>query len=236
MLPVCLLHAQDSSLLHLPSKYLSTVSSKADKYYNSVTSKTEKTLERLSKWEHKIKTILEKASPATAQQLFGNNQLTFSSLLQQYKKGKAAADNYKGRYDEYRDKLTTSLKYIDAKKQELDSTVIKPLATARYKTKQLDEQLKNTEAVQNFIKERKKQLAQQALQVIGKSKYLQKINKESYYYVQALGNYKETFSDTKKTEALAMKVLEKIPAFNEFIKKNSLFASLFRLPGDPLRL
>ena len=178
---------------------------------------------------------MEKASPATAQQLFGNNQLTFSSLLQQYKNGKAAADNYKGRYDEYRDKLTTSLKYIeDSSARSLigSGSEIKSLATAKEKVSKLNVQLKNTEAVQNFIKERKKQLAQQAVQVISKSKYLQKINKESYYYVQALGNYKETFSDPKKTEALAMKVLEKIPAFNDFIKKNSMLASLFRMPGD----
>ena len=227
------LKAQDSTHIPLSPKYLSTVSSKADKYYSSITSKTEKTLERLSKWESKIKTLLEKASPATAQQLFGNNQLTFSSLLQQFKEAKQVSDEYQHQYDEYRDKVTTSLKYLDEKKERLDSSVLKPLTTTSQKMSRLDEQLKKTAAVQHFITERKKQLAQQALKTIGKSKYLKKISKDSYYYVQALGNYKETFSDPKKTEELALKILQKIPAFNEFIKKNSLFASIFRLPGDP---
>ncbi|MEQ1676279.1 MAG: hypothetical protein ABL876_06250, partial [Chitinophagaceae bacterium] len=222
-----------AALTTLPAKYLEQVSSKTEKYYNSITSKTEKTLEKLSRWESKIKTILEKTSPETAQRLFGNGQLTFAALLQKYKEGKAAADGYKGRYDEYRDKLTTTVKYLDEKKQQLDSNIIKPLATAKATTNKLNDQLKNTEAVEQFIKERKKQLLEQTLQYIGKSKYLQKISKESYYYIETLRNYKEIFSNPKKAEETALALLNKIPAFKEFLRKNSMLASLFRLPGDP---
>lgn len=225
----------DSTLLLLqktPSKYLDAVSSKADKYYNSITSKTEKTLARLCKWENKIKTILEKASPETAQRLFGNNQLTFSSLLQKYKEGKVALDGYRGKYDEYRDKLITTVKYLDEKKNQLDSNIIKPLHLAKGKTDQLNSQLKNTEATEQFIRERKKQLMQQAVQYIGKSKYLQKINKEAYYYVETLKNYKEIFSDPKKIEKRALELLAKTKFFKDFMRKNSMLASLFRLPGD----
>ncbi len=221
-----------NNITALPTKYLDQVSNKADKYYNSITSKTEKTLAKLSKWESKIKTILEKTSPETAQRLFGNNQLTFSTLLQKYKEGKAAADSYKGTYDEYRDKLTTTVKYLDERKKQLDSSIIKPLTEAKEKTTKLNEQLKNTEATAQFIKERKKQLMEQALQFVGKSKCLQKINKESYYYIETIRNYKELFSDPKKAEEVAMKLLQKIPAFNEFIRKNSILASLFRMPGN----
>ncbi len=222
-----------TTLTTLPAKYLEQVSSKTEKYYNSITSKTEKTLERLSKWESKIKTILEKTNPETAQRLFGNGQLTFAALLQKYKEGKTVADGYKGKYDEYRDKLTTTVKYLDEKKQQLDSHIIKPLATAKANTTKLNEQLKNTEAVEQFIKERKKQLLEQALQYLGKSKYLQKISKESYYYIETLRNYKEIFSDPKKAEETALALLQKIPAFKEFLRKNSMLASLFSLPQTP---
>ncbi len=217
----------------LPARYLETVSSKADKYYSNITSKTEKTLEKLSKWEGKIKTILEKTSPETAQRLFGNGQLTFAGLLQQYKEGKAAADGYRGQYNEYRDKVTTTVKYLEEKKNLLDSNVLKPLQRAKGSTAKLNEQLKNTEAVQQFIKERKKQLMGQALQYLGKSRYLQKIAKENFYFVESLKNFRETFSDTHKTEEFAMNVLKKIPGFDAFIKRNSILASLFRVPGDP---
>jgi len=250
-----ILHAQQpdtavkaATIPTLPANYLATVSAKTDKYYTSITTKTEKTLAKLSKWEAKIKTILEKTSPETAQRLFGNNQLTFAALLQKYKEGKAAADNFKGRYDEYRDKVTTSLRYFgdsaerfksvrfNSSRVEVDSSQGRSqakISTAVQKITKLNEQVRQTEAVEEFIKERKKQLMQQALQYIGKSKYLQKISKQSYYYIETLRNYKEIFSDPKKTEELAMQLLQKIPAFNDFIRKNSMLASLFRLPGDP---
>jgi len=65
-----------------------------------------------------------------------------------------------------------------------------------------------------------------------KQKLLTKISKEDYYYGEALANYKELFSDRIKTEALAKQALGEIPAFREFMKKNSMLASLFRMPGS----
>ena len=61
----------------------------------------------------------------------------------------------------------------------------------------------------------------EAVKYIGKSKYLTKIDKEAYYYIETLRNYKELFSDKKKVEVLALKVLNKIPAFKNFVKQNS---------------
>ena len=212
----------------LPVRYLQTVSEKTDKYYNQLTGKTEKTLEKLARWENKIRTLLEKTSPETARRLFGNNQLTFAALLERYKQGKAAAGHYKGQYNEYRDKLTTSLRYIN--QRLADSNKAGTLRQALSKTDRLNEQVRQTEAVQQFIKERKKQLMDQALQYLGKSKYLQKINKESYYYIQTLANCKELFSNPKKAEELALKLLEKLPGFSDFMRKNSMLASLFRQP------
>lgn len=216
-----------SNLQKLPSKYLDQVSTKADKYYNSITSKTEKTLEKLARWEEKIHTLLQKASPETAQRLFGNNQLTFTDLLKKYKETIAAADGYRAQYNEYRDKLTNSIRYLDEQKNKLDKNIVQPVKDAKEKINRLNNQLDNTEVVEQFIKERKKQLIQQAVQYIGKSKYLQKINKEIYYYVETLKNYQEIFSDPKKVEEIAFKLLQKIPAFNEFFQKNSMFSSIF---------
>ncbi len=234
------LHAQQpdtavkaAAIPALPANYLATVSAKTEKYYTSITTKTEKTLTKLSKWEAKIKTILEKTSPETAQRLFGNNQLTFAGLLQQYKAGKVAADRYQAQYNEYRDKVTTTVKYLDDKKQQFDSNLLKPLAKAKTNTTKLNDQLKNTEATAAFIKQRKKQLTDMALQYLGKSKYLQKIGKENFYYLESLKNFKETFSDPKKTEELAIKLLQKLPGFDAFMRKNSILASLFNLTPNP---
>jgi hypothetical protein len=65
-----------------------------------------------------------------------------------------------------------------------------------------------------------------------RNRYLQKINKESYYYAESLKNYKEIFSDEKKIEEAALILLNKIPAFKKFVDENSMLASLFRLPDN----
>lgn len=220
------------SLQKIPAKYLSTIESKIDKYSNRITCKTEKTLTKLSNWENRIKSILEKVSPETAARLFGNNQITFSTLLQKIQEGKAIANGYRAKYNEYRDKLTTSIKYLEDQKDKLDKKLIQPVNNARKKLAELEEDVSNTEAVEQFIKERKKQLINEAVKYIGKSKYLTKIDKEAYYYVETLRNYKELFSDKKKAEEVALKILNKIPAFKNFVKENSMLASLFRMPGS----
>ena len=89
-----------------------------------------------------------------------------------------------------------------------------------------------SEALQQFIKERKKELINTSIQYIGKSKYLTNINKEAWYYAETMKNYKELFSDAEKTEQFAKTVLNSIPAFQNFMRSNSMLASLFGQPGD----
>lgn len=221
-----------TSLEDIPLKYIKQVDKKVEKYSGRLTSKTEKTLTKLSRWENKIKPLLEKASPASAAKLFGPGQMTFSSLLEKLRSGESVVNNYKAKYNEYRDKLNTSLKYIDSRKSELESKYVKPLEDARKKADKLEENITNAEAVEDFVRERKKQLIDEAIKYIGKSKYLTKINKESYYYIETLRNYKELFSDPAKAEQTAKEILNKIPAFKEFMAKNSMLASLFGNSGN----
>ncbi len=225
--PITIFGQLDSNLSKISNIYIETVSTKVDKYYSNLTSKTEKTLQKLARWEDKIHTILKKASPETAQQLFGNNQLTFTTLLQKYKEGKSVADGYKASYDDYRDRLTNSIKYIDERKDKLNKSVVGSITKTKEGVRKLNSQIENTEAIKQFIKERKKQLFQQALKFLGRNKYIQRINKEAYYYAETLNNYKEIFSDSRKMEETAIALLQKIPAFNEFLQQNSTFNSLF---------
>jgi hypothetical protein len=218
------------SLQQVPLKYIKQVDSKIDKYTSRITNKTEKTLTKLSKWENKIKTLLEKVNPEAAQRLFANSQLTFTAALEKYKKGEAVITAQRVKYDEYRDKLTSSLGYLDQQKNKLDEKLISPIKNAKQRVEELEKEEASSEAMQLFIKERRKQLMDQAFQYLGNSKYLQKINKESYYYIETLRNYKEIFSDKKKAEQAALTLLNKIPAFSKFIQENGMLAKLFGSP------
>lgn len=220
------------SLQKVPVKYFDAVENKINKYSNRLTGKTEKTLIKLSRWENKIKNILDQVSPETSAKLFGNNATTFTTLLKKVQEGKAIAGGYKTKYNEYRDKLTTSVKYLEDQKDKLEKKYIQPINETKKKLNELEQDISNTEAVEAFINERKKQLLDEAVKYIGKSKYLAKIDKEAYYYVETLRNYKELFTDQKKAEELAYKILDKIPAFKNFVQQNSMLASLFRRPGS----
>ncbi len=220
------------SLQQLPLKYISNIDNKVDKYSKRITSKTTKTLEKLSRWETKIKSTLEKVHPEAAQKLFGNGQLTFNSLLQQIKQGEATVLQYQQQYDQYRDDLTTGLKYIEQQKEQLGSSVLKKVAATRKKMEEFNSEEDRNAAIQQFIKERKGQLVNEAFQLIGKNKYLNKINKEAWYYAETIKNYKDIFRDEKKAEQTAKMILNKIPGFQEFVKKNSMLAGLFDIPSQ----
>ena len=226
----------DSSIIPLPPKltqeYLSHTSAKIERYTKRINDKTEKTLERLSRWESKIQRLLQKASPETASRLFANDRLSFKTMLAQYKKGETVAQGYKAQYDAYRDKLTTQLKYLDSNRNLLPKGKQQLLAKAKQNVTALDEQEQQNEALQKMIKERRQQLINEAIKYLGKNKYLQKINKEGWYYAETLKNYKQLFNEPGKAEETAKNILNKIPAFKEFMRKNSMLSSLFRMPDN----
>lgn len=220
---------QDSipSISEVPLKFINGANKKIEKYTDRLSSKTEKTLEKLSKWENKIQSHLQKVDPSSAEKLFGSGKQTFAAMLQKVKAGKELLDNYKAKYDSYRDKLTTNLKYIESQKENLEGQYIKPLQKANADIIKLEENVSESESAEAMIKERKKELINEAVKHLGKSKYLSKINKESYYYTATLRNYKDIFNDPVKAEETVKNILNKIPAFNSFMKKNSALASLF---------
>ncbi len=219
------------TLSQFPKKYFTEVENKIDKYTSRVSCKTEKTLTKLSRWENKIKSLLEKTSPETAQRLFGNNHLTFTAALEKYKKGESVFNQQRAKYNEYRDKLASSIKYLDEQKENLDSKLLVPLTAAKEKMGGYEKQQDEIDAMEDFIRQRKNELIDEAIKYIGKSRVLIKMNKEAYYYVESLRNYKELFSDRKKSEEFAIKILNQIPAFKKFAAENSQLAKFFLPAG-----
>ena len=214
-------------------KYLHQSQYKVDRYADRLHCKTLKTLERLARWESRIRSILEKISPETCKHLFAEGQMTFSILLQQYQTGKAKLDTYTSKYDEYRDRLTNSIRYLAEQKSGLYKKEAGNAVGLIAKIDSLNESVDNSEAIQKFIQERKHELINQSVQLIGKNKYLSKIDKECYYYIESTRNLNELFRDKKSSEEFALKLLNKIPAFREFMQKNCLLVSLFHLPANP---
>lgn len=217
-----------TNLIKIAPQYLAAVDKKINKYNTAVTGKIEKTLTRLAKWESKIKKVLEKADPPTAARLFGNNQTSFNSLLEKYRESKKITDDYTAQFSHYRDKLNTQVNYLQTQRTLLTQKGKKLRTdTLLAAIKQMNEQTDNAEYLETFIKERRKQLMDEAYKIVGKSKYFTKLNKESYYYIESIRNYKTILSDSKKTEELVARLLQKIPAFKEFTAQNSPLSGVF---------
>jgi hypothetical protein len=215
------------SITKIPLKFINQTNDKIEKYSDRLTSKTEKTLEKLSKFENRIHKLLDKASPQIAQELFGQGRETFASMLAKIKKGKSLAEDTRARYNEYSDNLTTNIKFIETQKEQLNNKYIAPLAKAKQKIAQLEKNVAETETAEKFIKERKKELLTQAYKVLGKNKYINKMQQECFYYGETLKNYREIFSEPGKAEKKALELLGKIPAVKDFVQQNSMLASLF---------
>lgn len=215
------------TLLRRTTQFVKTVNSKTETYYRRVQRKTETMLNRLAKWEEKIYQLLSKADPEAAARLFGPGHTRFSEMLQQYRQGMLMAENDIAAYDAYRDKLYTTISYLDSGWNYSAALVqeTKKNLTA------LDTCERQTAVLKRMIKERRTLLMEQCLKLAGSNRFLKKIDKESWYYAEALTNYREIFTKPGKAEELVLRVLNQVPAYRQFIQENSWLSSLFRIPG-----
>ena len=127
LLSAIIVNAQEQDH-NIPERYFKKIDNKIDCYAGRLESKTRKTLKKLIRWEDKIFKILQRVSPETANRLFAKGEPTFKTLLEKFDKGTAIAEDYKNKYDSYKEKLATNFKYIKDKKHQLDQNINKASA------------------------------------------------------------------------------------------------------------
>ena len=226
-------HSNNSQI---QSKYFETISKKADDLSDKLDKRARKALAQTQKQELKLQKKLARIDSLAANNVFTNAESKYKQLEEKLKDSKTLSQ-----YIPHLDTLTTSLKFLE-QNQELLANIKdakKKLDETSSKLKELQTRLQNAEDIKQFLKERREYLKQQ-LEKFGFAKDLKKINKEVYYYSQQVNEYKETLKDSKKIEKKAIELLSKTKLFQDFIKKNSMLASLFRMsvdnPNDPAYL
>ena len=225
------LKAQDTALHPLPSKYLSQLSSRTEGLTQKLDKKSENAIGQLQKQEEKIRRKLSRLDSSKAKELFNDAEEKYENLKTKLENPSAL----KG-YIPYLDTLKTSFKFLEQNKQLFGKVkdINKSISGTADKIKGLEGSLAKAENVKAFIKERREYLQQQ-LTDLPFSKELKRLNKQAYYYAAQISEYKETLKDSKKLERKAIELLSKTKAFQQFMRKNSQLAGLFRLPGgdDP---
>jgi len=209
----------------ISSKYFETVSKKTNSLQEKLDKKSQKVLDRFQKQEAKIKRKLIKIDSLAANNVFANTQEKYKQLEEKLKSSTALSS-----YLPYLDTLKTSFKFLEQNQQLLKDGKEK-LNDAFSKVKDFEGELQKAEDIKQFLKERRQYL-KEAIEKFGLAKELKKINKEIFYYAETLKEIKTIIHDPKKIERKAVELLSKTKLFQDFMKKNSLLASLFRMPVD----
>jgi hypothetical protein len=129
-------------------------------------------------------------------------------------------------YIPHLDTINSALKFLS--QNNTTANLRKALATIE----SFHGRLQQAEDIKDFIRQRR-ELLQQGLEQIGLVKELKKFNKEVYYHSEQLKEYREIIRDPNKIEEKAIELLSQTKVFQDFMRRNRMLASLFRLPGDP---
>jgi hypothetical protein len=224
-------HAQDSINTVPPSpasyaQYIEQISSMADRLDEQITSQTTKYLQRLQKQEAKLQSKLRKKDSLAAANLFSKSAEKYTVLKQKIN-NKSSQLAVKGRkYFPALDSLGTSLKFL----QQYRSSGAAAKETLS-KLNNMENSLQQADDISQFIQERRQVLATQ-LQSYGMAGDMKQFNKDAYYYSQQLQEYKTALNDPDKITEKALGLLDKLPAFQQFMHEHSELADLFRTPGQ----
>lgn len=197
--------------------------------------KSEKTLARFNSQYSRLLKKLSNLDSAKAAQLRQQFSLESEALLEKLKIP-VSLKQYIPRLDS----LSTSLSFLQQHPNFMlpAPELREKLQTALTSMQGLKEQLQKAEDIKAFLKAQRERV-KAIFERLGMVKNLKRLNKQVYYYSRQVLEVKESLKDTRKMERKALELLSKSRAFREFMRKNSMLASLFRLPGgqdDPTSL
>ncbi len=235
-IPLC--QTQDSasinvtSLQKLSGKYISSLSERSEKISGNLDKQTEKYLQQLQKQEARIQKKLYKIDSVAAKNIFTDGEAKYKHIEDGLRNKSSWLLKSTGEYLPWSDSAGTSLKFLESNpafgKLSSNATAIK-LAISKVHT--LEDEFRQAANVKEFIRQRKEYLRQK-LANYDLGSELKKYNQQAYYYAQQLNEYKQAWDDPDKLEQKTMDLLNKIPAFRDFMKKNSLLAGLLNIPDN----
>jgi hypothetical protein len=208
-------------LLTASDKLYVSLSQKSSSMEGKLDKKTEKYLSKLQKQEAKLKRKLWNKDTALARQLFIGVEEKYQSL----KKLSQSLGKYNSLYSGHLDSLTTALKFLMGQKFSTPK-----LQKTLSQLSSLQDKFSQTEAIKNFLSERK-QLLKENFESLGMLSELKGFQKQAYYYAAQVRQYKELWEGPSKVEKKLMELVLKNDKFKEFFSRNSQLASLFALPG-----
>jgi hypothetical protein len=209
-----------------PQKWSASVGKKMNKLEGKIVAKSEKTLYKLQKQEEKIyRKQLKTKDSLEAKAKLAEVKNKYKALEERLKNPQTDVLNTPKQYIPHLDTLTTAFKFLD------QNGMTASAKEALSKIDGLNSRLDQADEIKQFIHDRREQLRQE-LQQLGLVQELKKYNKEVYYYSAQIKEYKSILNDPDKLERKAIGLLSQTKFFQDFLRRNSMLASLFRLPSN----
>lgn len=222
-------------IFQFPNSLISKTNKKIEGLQSAIEKQTARYVRQLKKQEKKLRRkILQKDSNA-AQTLFSYDPLVqFNKVKDKILKDSVQLfPRFSGQYLPYADSLQGLLTFFGDKEFSKTAGTIDPakLGTALKGIQDIQVKMQLADELKQLMQQRKEQIKQYLLKFTGLPRSLQNAynsyNKQVYYYTQQLQAYKNVFNEPDKMVAQGLRLLRKVPAFNEFMKRNSILAGMF---------
>jgi|GEM_PF-6522880 len=214
------LYARQDTLITLPAGYIKEIKNKTDRIRSRVSHSTDKALTAQRRLEQKLYKQYQKVNPAAAEALFKSSLDSLNNWQNSLKAKLTKPLAYLPLSSLYMYSLKTTLKFLNSPDMQ-SLTNNKAVSDALEKVNSLDDKFAQAAMVQQFISDRKQMLNAELQTYTAMSGQLKQLNKQAYYYTLQVKEYKEVFTDKKKAEKKALEALNKVPAYQDFLKKHS---------------
>jgi len=228
-----------NSLPNLPNKFFNKINNKTSSLNKQLNKQTEKYIRKLTKLEARLKKELYKSDSLKATVLFSSNpEQQYLAFAQKLKKDSAGTIHSMGtEYLPFADSLGGTLAFLNKNPQLLSTSNGEDQAkNALNHLQQLETKLQDADQLKTFIQQRRNQIKEALSKYTGfpasVSKIYNKYSQEQYYYSEQVRQYRQILNDPDKMLMAALSLLNKIPAFTEFMKNNSFLAGLLRVPAN----
>jgi hypothetical protein len=241
------LHAQENNsaidkIANFPSKFIDRINKKASSLESDLEHQTEKYLHRLQKKEAKLKRKLSRIDSAGAARIFSADA-EYAQLMRRMESPLQGSPNgggvaTRGEYMAGIDSLSGSLSFLSQNSQLISDNkeLQDKLGSSLSEVKDLQTKLADADDVKAFIRQRKEQIKAELSQYTNlPSSITNSYNdytKELYYYTQQIKEYKDILNDPDKLTQKALSLLNKLPAFQQFMKQYGQLAGLFGVPAN----
>jgi hypothetical protein len=237
-------HAQSvdsvtGKVLSFPSRLLGRLQKKTTDLNNQLTQQTESYLQKMARREAKMQSKLAVVDSNAAKSLFAGSAEQYAALQQKMRTDTGhAGQSFSGAYPAYLDSLQGSVAFLKQNPQLVNGTSASQanqLQGAGSQLQALQAKMGIADEAKAYMQQRKQMIADYIAQHSNLQGLLGSaaagMNKDVFYYSQTLRQYQEMWSSPDKLEQETLTLLTRFPAFQTFMKSNSMLGGLFNVPS-----